>query len=303
MPRRSSARGWSRSPCRCTPPSAWASAWPSASARLNPGLPSRFYGLYATLNADYLLAAWRRQRHRRRGRGAAGRSRRRARSRDGRRPLPGVRRAGELAARTSRGSRCPPPSRAAPAVAEDLRAARARRPPVAGRLRRGQPRLPPSLPPLPHPAGLRRPLLRRARRRGAGRRAPAGRGGRRRTSPSATPTSSTGPATRSRWRGTPRRVPAADLRLHRQGRASPAAPRPPARAGGARRLFVVSAVESLCDTVLATSTRATPARTWTRRWPPRARPASRSAPPGCLHPVDHARGLPRACWTSSRPTG
>ena len=54
-------------------------------------------------------------------------------------------------------------------------AADARRRAPAGRLHRGQPRLPASVPPLPGRAGLPRPVPRRAARRRAGRRRGAGR--------------------------------------------------------------------------------------------------------------------------------
>ena len=105
--------------------------------------------------------------------------------------------------------------------------------------------------PLPHPAGLRRAVLRRPAGDGPGGHPPAGGGGR-----DAHHLRRPGLPQRSgaRAEGGPRRargVPAADLRLHRQGRAHPEAARPLPRAGARSGcVFMISAVESLSDTVL-----------------------------------------------------
>ena len=47
---------WSRSRCRCTRRSAWAWPSPSACAAVNPACHIAFFGLYAALNAEHLLA-------------------------------------------------------------------------------------------------------------------------------------------------------------------------------------------------------------------------------------------------------
>ena len=246
------------------------------------------------LNADYLLDARRRLRDRRaRRRGPLGGAGGRARGRRG-----------HDRARSQTGAPAGPdlrrltfPSRAArAAVAQEVRAPRARRPAGAGRLRRGEPRLPAPVPALSDPAGLRRAVLRRAARDRARRRPPAGGGRARRTSPSAIPISSTGPATRWRWRATLHaEFPDADLRLHREDRA-PAGATARAWPSWPRLgcVFIVSAAESLSDTVLAHLDKGhTRADVVEALRAVRATRASPAADLGGVHPVDDARRLPR----------
>ena len=105
----------------------------------------------------------RRQRDRRRGGRPARRAGNRARDRRGHAEL------GEDKGATGRAlSQAPRLSRPEPRAApcpSDVREDRARRPARSGRVRRGEPRLPASLPALPDPAGIRRPVLRGAARR------------------------------------------------------------------------------------------------------------------------------------------
>ena len=106
---------------------------------------------------------WCRQRDRRRGGRPARRAGDRARDRRGHAELgedKGA--AGRALSQAPRLSR--PEPRAAPCPS-DVREDRARRPARSGRVRRGEPRLPASLPALPDPAGLWRPVLRGAARR------------------------------------------------------------------------------------------------------------------------------------------
>ena len=140
---------------------------------VNPDCHLCFYGLYASLNADYLLS-----------RGAdsviggevEGPLAELAQALEAGAADAGVRQPGRTPPGPISAARLPRPEPRAAAAARTLRAARARRAARAGRVRRGEPRLPPSLPPLPDPARVRRPLLRRAARRRPGRHPPAGRG-------------------------------------------------------------------------------------------------------------------------------
>ena len=128
-----------------------------------PRVPRR--GLRALRAAERRVPARprRRLRDRRRGGGAARGARRvarggdgpaRAGGGDGRAPRCAEPRAAELSGSEPRGAPLP----------QAVRAARARRAARAGGVRRGESRLQAPLPALPYPAGVRRALLRRARR-------------------------------------------------------------------------------------------------------------------------------------------
>ena len=198
----------------------------------------------------------------------------------------------------------PVPAAHALPSSQEVRARGARRPARAGRLRRGQPRLQASLPALPDPARVRRPLLRRPGGDGAGRRAPAGGGRgdphdvRRSRLPQRAP-----PRARGRPRA-PRRVPARDVRLHRQGRAPARPARAPGRAGRARLR-----VRRLGGGVARRHGARAPGQgAHARRHRGGAAGDARgrhraAADLGGVHPVDDAGRLPRAGSTSSRPRG
>ena len=123
----------------------------------------------------------------------------------------------------------------------------------AGRLHRGEPRLPASVPALSGRADLRRPVSRRAARGRARRRRGAGRRRRASTSPSAIPTSSTARRTRCGSSSALHEAhPGRHLRRHDQGRAPAEASRAACRGSRATGCaFVTSAVESIDDEVLA----------------------------------------------------
>ena len=198
---------------------------------VNPACHVVAYGLYAAAQPGVPPRPRRRRGDRRRGGGAAGdaggdarvRVRRAGRrGRDGRAPGRSPPRAAAVSGPEPRGA----------AVPQAVRAARARRPARARGLRRGEPGLQAPLPALPDPAGLRRALLRRAARGRAGGRPPVrpGRGDPRHLRRPRLPQRA---AARAR-RGArpPCGVPARDLRLHREGRASAQAPRAPAGGPG-----------------------------------------------------------------------
>ena len=227
------ARGWSRSRCRCTPRCALGAARWRARAR-------------ATTRAPTSASSGSTRRSIARCCAAPGDARRRpcsARDCEEDAGRAGVRLRGWRERAPPRPATPRPPRRACPLLAPDRdalpsldRYARliGRRRAARRRPRRDDARLQAPVPPLPDPAGLRRPVLRRARstwcsRTRAGRSPPA-----RATSPSAIPTSSTAPkhALARRARAA-RRAPRRHVQLHRQGRAHRRAARDLPRAGGA----------------------------------------------------------------------
>ena len=210
---------------------------PARARAVNPTAHICFYGLYADAQRRLPACATRRQRDRRRVRGSAAGPGAGARPRRADRRLPNV---GTSATAGAAGAR-PSPSGLRLIVPE-----RGELPPLRsyaglerdgddrpGRLRRGDARLPPHLPPLPDPADLRRALLRRPARGGAGRCARPGR--RRRPPPHLRrPRLLQRPRPRAADHARAARgVPVADLRRHDQGRAPAPAPPSSPRAGRA----------------------------------------------------------------------
>ena len=184
---------------------------------------------------------------------------------------------------------------------QEVRARRAGGAPRSRGVRRGQPRLQASLPPLPDPAGLRRPVLRRPGRDGAGRRAPAGRGRRQPRDvrrPGFPQRSAPRPGRGAR---AARRVSIRDVRLHRQGRA-PAA-RAPAPAGAGRaRLRVHRHGRGVARRSRARPSRQGPHAQRSRGRAGRCPGGGDRAPAhvGRLHAVDDARWLPRVARLPGR---
>ena len=239
-PRRSRAPGSSPSRCRCTPPCAWASSRRSAPRReprrahllLRPlrhpqrRLPPRPAGADSVIGGECeaLVACVAAEAG---ARSSGGGSRACCPSDElrGRRPP---------AAPARRAVDFPVPSaHALPAIKKYAHVERDGRRDLAGYVG-GQPRLPAPLPALPDPAGLRRPLLRGPASRSvlADVRQQVAAGAeprhlrRSRFPQRAAPRAGRGPRAA-------RRVPARDVRLHRQGRAPAARARAPAGAGGA----------------------------------------------------------------------
>ena len=262
---------------------------------VNPGAHLCFFGLYATLNADYLFAH---------GadsviggeaetpllalvdaleRGDAG-------------PLPAVARPGQPAAPASHAPRLPGAEPRGPALASRRYAhvERDGRMVLVGYVG-GEPRLPAPLPALPDPAGLRRALLRGAARDRAGRHPPAGRGGRAPHHLRRSRTSSTGPRhalavareLHAEWPDVTFDFTAKIEHLLRHRAHLPAL--------AAARLPLHRLRRRVAERHRARASRQGP---HARRHPDRARGHARgrhraAAHVGGLHAVDHARRLPR----------
>ncbi len=200
---------------------------------VNPDCHLCFYGLYASLNAEYLL-----------GHGADS-----VIGGEAEGPLGELATALETGAATPSSvedkgatgralSQAPRLSRPEPRAAScpsDVREDRARRPARSGRVRRGEPRLPASLPALPDPAGLWRPVLRgAARRRPRGHPATGG-GGRHSHHLRRPRLSERAHACAPAGARAPRGDAGAHLRLHREDRAPDRPSGPPEGARGLRR--------------------------------------------------------------------